>query len=73
MSRATDAYGELTRAMSKADVACLGDDRFVEDGYPLDELTPICHRCPLLAACRDYAAVAKPKGGVWAGRRWGGA
>jgi len=72
MSRATDAFDILSQATVDTTIPCRGDDRFIEDGYPADDLAPLCHTCPLIALCRDYAAIAKPKAGVWAGRRWGG-
>lgn len=72
MSRATEAYTRLTDALAAVAVPCRQDPRFIEDGYPVDELAPICHDCPVIALCRDYAAIAKPKAGVWAGQRWGG-
>tara|TARA_R110002124_G_scaffold51856_20_gene149706 strand:+ start:2325 stop:2534 length:210 start_codon:yes stop_codon:yes gene_type:complete len=43
-----------------------------------DELTPaeievcktICSDCPLRTLCAEYAEIARPKAGVWAGKRY---
>lgn len=71
-ARSGAAFSALNRAMEITDPECQDDGRFILDDQPADTLGYICHRCPLLALCRDYAAAERPAGGVWAGRRWGG-
>lgn len=70
MTRADAALEQLVAAMRDAEPACQGDGRFILDDQPAEALADICHRCPLSAACRDYAATARPIDGIWAGRRW---
>lgn len=64
-------YEALHEAMQWHRPACRGDDRFTADLAPLDGLREICTGCPLRQPCGDYAAAARPAGGVWAGRRYG--
>lgn len=70
MSRATDAYLRLTNAMVETDPECQDDGRFVLDDQPAHTLSYICRACPLFDLCRDYAEAERPKGGVWAGKRY---
>jgi hypothetical protein len=70
MSRATDAFALLATAMQDINPACQNDDRFISDDLPAATLSPICRACPLYAACAAYAGIERPKGGVWAGKRY---
>lgn len=70
MTRATDAYTELLEAMEDYRPKCRDDIRFISDDYRAAELAPTCRRCPVFPECETYAQIAKPKGGVWAGKRW---
>lgn len=70
MTAATVAFTALQDAMTETDPECRDDDRFILDDQPADTLAYICDRCPLINLCRTYAAAERPKGGVWAGRRW---
>lgn len=52
--------------------ACEGDTVFVADRVDLlptdmQRMRMVCGRCPLFAACDDYARDAKPDAGFWAG------
>lgn len=69
-ARSEAAFTALNQAMEYANPACQEDGRFILDDQPADSLEYICHRCPLLALCRDYASTERPAGGIWAGRRW---
>jgi len=70
MTRGTDAFSRLMTAMEDTDPACQDDDRFVLDDQPAHTLVQICRACPVFDLCKEYAAIAKPAGGVWAGRRY---
>lgn len=70
MTLATDAFERLSKAMQVTDPACQDDDRFVSDDIPAATLSHICRVCPLYAACAAYAGIARPKGGIWAGKRY---
>jgi hypothetical protein len=70
VSRASEAFKRLTDAMLTTDPACQNDKRFVLDDEPTESLAGICHACPLLALCTEYAEIERPKGGVWAGKRY---
>jgi hypothetical protein len=50
--------------------ACDGDDRYTNDDQDAAELAPICAACPLYELCDRYAQSARPKAGIWAGRRY---
>ena len=56
--------------MIDTSAACLDDDRFIDDEQAPAELTPICEACPLYDLCSAYADIERPKGGIWAGRRF---
>jgi len=76
-ARAEDSWNKLAEALRTTRAACDGDVRFIAD---YDELTDestkalrrICLGCPLYDACLAFAVAARPSGGVWAGRRYGG-
>jgi hypothetical protein len=70
MSRATDAYVRLTQAMRDTDPACRDDDSFILDDQPENTLAPVCRACSLFDLCAAYAELERPKGGVWAGKRY---
>jgi hypothetical protein len=70
MSRATDAYALLTAAMQDTNPACQNDYRFISDDVPAESLSRICRACPLFDLCAVYAGIERPKGGVWAGKRY---
>lgn len=61
----------LVDGMSIVDPACLNDPRFTYDDLGASDLavmSEICAACPLVRQCQDFARVAKPSGGYWAGR-----
>jgi len=70
VSRASEAWDALVTAMASTDPACQDDDRFVLDDQPVQALKAICDTCPLLTLCANYAALERPKGGIWAGKRY---
>lgn len=70
MTRATEAFAELVKVMQEHVPACRDDLRFILDDTRAKEVVGICHRCPAFPECETYAQVAKPKGGIWAGKRW---
>ncbi len=73
MSRASEAFEVLTLATIDTDPACQNDDRFTaEDLSTADmaDLAAICDTCALYRPCREYADLARPRSGFWAGRRW---
>lgn len=70
MTRATDAFDRLTAAMQDTDPACQNDDRFILDGQPAESLSSICRACPLFDLCAIYGELARPTGGIWAGKRY---
>lgn len=73
MSRASEAYERLSIAMLATTPKCSRLDFFIDD-----ELTPaeievcktICSDCSLRALCSEYAEIARPKAGVWAGKQY---
>jgi hypothetical protein len=71
MTRASEAYNRLALAMTESDPACRDDDRYISDDVPAIDVAPLCNACPLLALCKEYAQIEKPKGGIWAGTRYG--
>ena len=70
MTKAADAFARLQFAMFDISPACQDDDRFISDDVPAATLAPICRACPLFDLCADYAELEKPKGGIWAGKRY---
>jgi hypothetical protein len=71
MTRASEAYNRLALAMTETDPACKDDDRYISDDVPAAVVAPLCNVCPVLEQCRAYAQIEKPKGGIWAGTRYG--
>ena len=70
MSKSSEAFDALKLAMLTTTAACLNDPRFIDDDQAPAELKPICEACPLYDLCDTYAAIERPKGGIWAGRRF---
>ena len=70
MSKSSEAFDALKLAMMTTSAACLDDDRFIDDDQAPAELAPICEACPLYDLCSTYAAIERPKGGIWAGKRY---
>ena len=70
MSRSSEAFDALKFAMMTNSAACLDDDRFISDDQAPAELAPICDACRLFAKCDTYAAIERPKGGIWAGKKY---
>ena len=71
MTTTAEAWAELQAAMSDTPPACAGDPTFTLDGLSNDELAEcaeICASCPLLDLCSEYATVARPAAGFWAGK-----
>ncbi|WP_425565014.1 WhiB family transcriptional regulator [Pseudolysinimonas kribbensis] len=50
---------------------CINDQRFIDDDTRPDTVRGLCAQCPLNSSCAEYARTARPRGGIWAGRRWG--
>ena len=70
MSKSSEAFDALKFNMMTTSAACLNDDRFINDDQAPADLTPICEACPLFDLCSTYAAIERPVGGIWAGRRF---
>jgi len=76
-SPAEAAFAALARGLDDLAPGCEGDARFTLDSHELqrDEVAflsvRVCWPCPLRELCRDYAEIAKPQAGVWAGRVYG--
>ena len=70
MSKSSEAFDALKLAMMTTSAACLDDDRFIDDDQAPADLAPICEACPLFDLCNAYAAIERPTGGIWAGRRF---
>jgi hypothetical protein len=69
--RTDEAYARLTEAMMTVDPACQRDDRFISDDTAHDAvLAAVCAICPLFYVCAEYGRIARPKGGLWAGKRY---
>ena len=68
----TAEWDALEQAALQHTAACAGDKRFTDDDTNPADLAHVCARCPLFAECVEYATTARPPGGVWAGRRYGG-
>jgi hypothetical protein len=72
VSAATDAFTALVVALDEVRPECRDDPRFIADDTRPSDLEPICGRCDVFERCEAYAQLAKPKAGIWAGRRWTG-
>ena len=73
MSRSSEAYEALAFAMENDRPLCADDPRFTADDLTqtdVNELGQICAICPLVEFCSAYAAIERPKVGVWAGKRY---
>jgi hypothetical protein len=70
MSRSSDAFDRLQHAMLATNPGCINDPRFIDDDVAANVLAPICRPCPLFDLCAEYAELARPKGGTWAGKRY---
>lgn len=70
MSGEDDAYAALVDGMDRVRPLCRGDDRFTDDETNPEHVRELCLMCPLYGLCLNYARIAKPKGGIWAGLRW---
>jgi len=71
MTRAADAYQALVASLEHQAPACHDDARYLTDAGPIHpELLQLCAACPVFTECRQYALVARPPAGVWAGERW---
>lgn len=74
MSRASDAaYARLAEELEYTTPPCSGDDEFTADDLTKQQvsfLATICCVCPLRDPCHEYAEIAKPKAGVWAGKTY---
>jgi len=49
---------------------CFGNELFTMDFIHGDDIGDICTPCPVFTLCKNYAVIARPEAGVWAGRRW---
>jgi hypothetical protein len=72
VTAAADAYTALHSAMETTTPLCRNDDRFIDDDTNPAHVVELCNLCPLFAACKAYAIAARPKGAIYAGRRWSG-
>lgn len=70
MSKSSEAFSALKLAMIDTPAACLDDPRFIDDDQEPAELKSLCETCPLYDLCNAYAVIERPKGGIWAGRRF---
>ena len=70
MSLADEAFSRLALAMLDTQAGCALDDRFISDDSASRDLAPICRACPLFDQCAEYAELARPKAGYWAGKRY---
>lgn len=71
MTRASDAYAALIRAVETTCPPCRGDDRYLSDHGPIPEdMAAMCATCPVMDLCCAYALADRPQAGVWAGERW---
>jgi len=54
------------------DAACAArpDLDYFDDECGLQEAVTVCHSCPVMDRCLDYAIVTRPTDGVWGGL-WG--
>lgn len=72
-------YQALTDAFEHTAPRCRDDWRYIQerdtlDADDLEAMGYICRTaCPLYDLCSAYATVARPKGGMWAGRYYGNA
>lgn len=71
--RGVAEYTVLQDALTEYTPPCHGDDRYTADEHDnstLAELATGCDLCHISGLCRAYANTARPKGGVWAGKRY---
>lgn len=65
-----EAYDKLSDRLTRMKPDCEGIDLFTADNItPADAyvLALVCADCPLRLPCRQYADLAKPTAGYWAG------
>lgn len=69
---AVAAYRTLAAAMEHHRPACSDDHRFTGEKVALQTrpLAAVCDRCPIRRECGDYAGLAQPKSGYWAGQTY---
>ena len=73
MKKASEAYERLSLAMLTTDPSCRDEALYTADDLIKDDkelLAMICSDCPLFNACDEYARLARPKAGVWAGKTY---
>ncbi|KRC60627.1 hypothetical protein ASE14_06450 [Agromyces sp. Root81] len=73
MSAADAAFARLADALAERRPLCSNDARFIADDVsPADtaDMEATCEVCSLRTLCLDYAVLAVPEAGFWAGRRW---
>ena len=73
MSRASEAYDTLQKAMTVTLAPCDGIELFTADTLSNADkaaLTAICDTCLLFDKCRTYADAARPTAGLWAGKTY---
>ena len=74
MTEAADTeYRALVAALDTYQPPCTGDDRYIADD--IDEATRAelnagCDLCRIRDLCAAYAQRVRPKGGLWAGKRY---
>ena len=67
---AQEALEALNTALLSTTPACADDNRFTNDDTDPATVKPICNRCPLRNLCKTYAERARPRGGIWAGKKY---
>jgi hypothetical protein len=69
-ANAIDKWRELQYAISENDPKCKGAESVYADRqYPVpeDKAEEMCHGCPLIKLCYDYAVAAEVNQGIWGG------
>lgn len=68
-------YNELMRKVQEVETPCkvAGPEFFVDntDWITDEEAEQMCHGCPLIKLCYDYANTQQEAAGIWGGIRFG--
>lgn len=70
-----EAWQQLIDAMEVHEPACRRIDLFTADDLTAADLracAAVCAECPLFIECEQYARIARPSAGVWAGKKRNG-
>ena len=71
MPTVAEAWAALQTAMESTPPACADEPEFTADRLSDDEIErcrEICQGCKVLELCSQYATVARPAAGFWAGK-----